>query len=70
MSLVDSYPYITHTHPSASLYRLYRLFVLGWNINFRDELSHPDWAVSSIPEPVDDTNPDPVCRAILAVLTQ
>ena len=48
------------------MYRLYKFFVLGWNINFRDELSHPDWAVSSIPEPVDD----PVRRAVLAVLTQ
>ncbi len=61
--------------PSTSLYRLYEFFVLGWNINFRDELeyfcrSHPDWAISSIPEPVDDANPDPVRRAILAVLTQ
>ncbi|KAF8334505.1 hypothetical protein F5887DRAFT_892644 [Amanita rubescens] len=61
--------------PSASLYRLYEFFVLGWNINFRDELeyfcrSHPDWAISSIPKPVDDPNPDPVRRAILAVLTQ
>ena len=61
--------------PSASFYRLYEFFVLGWNINFRDELeyfcrSHPDWAISSIPEPVDDVNPDPICRAILAVLTR
>ena len=32
--------------------------------------SHPDWAISSIPEPVDDANPDPICCAILAVLTQ
>ncbi|KAK2467216.1 hypothetical protein APHAL10511_000765 [Amanita phalloides] len=70
----------THSDaPSASLYRLYEFFVLGWNINFRDELeyfcrSHPEWAISSIPEPVDDANPDPdpdpVRRAILAVLTQ
>ncbi|KAM6493969.1 hypothetical protein JOM56_010330 [Amanita muscaria] len=61
--------------PSASFYRLYEFLVLGWNIKFRDELeyfcrSHPDWAISSIPEPMDDANPDPVRGAILAVLTQ
>ena len=61
--------------PSASLYRLYEFFILDWNIKFRDELeyfccSHPDWAISSIPEPADDDDPDPVRRVILAVLTQ
>ena len=61
--------------PSASLYRLYEFFILDWNVKFRDELeyfccSHPDWAVSSIPEPADSTNPDPIRRAILAILTQ
>ena len=55
--------------PDTSSLSFYRLYV------FREELeyfccSHPDWAISSIPEPVDDANRDPVRRVILAVLTQ
>jgi len=67
--------------PSASFYRLYEFFVLDWTIQFRNELeyfccSHPDWAVSSIPEPPststsdDDDDDDRIRRAVLAVLTQ
>jgi len=59
--------------PSASFYRLYEFFILDWNVQFRNELeyfccAHPDWAVSSIPDPSDDA--DPVRCAVLAVLTQ
>ena len=61
--------------PLLSFYRLYVFLVRGWNIKFREELeyfccSHPDWAISSIPEPMDVANRDPVRRVILAVLTQ
>jgi len=59
--------------PSASFYRIYEFFILGWNIEFRNELeyfcrSHPDWLVSSIPDPKDHSNP--VRYAIFAVLAQ
>ncbi|KAF8122664.1 hypothetical protein EV363DRAFT_1182140 [Boletus edulis] len=58
--------------PSASLYRIYAFFVLGWTTAFRNELeyfccSHPDWRVSALPDPVD---PDPTRYAVLAVLTR
>ena len=59
--------------PSASFYRIYEFFVLDWTIRLRDELeyfcrSHPEWLVSTIPDPKDYG--DPVRYAILAVLTQ
>ncbi|RPD57593.1 hypothetical protein L226DRAFT_610631 [Lentinus tigrinus ALCF2SS1-7] len=59
--------------PSAAFYRLYELLVLDINIQFRNELeyfctSHPDWSVSSIPDPADFG--DPLRYAVLAVLTQ
>ena len=58
--------------PSASFYRIYEFFVLGWTTAFRNELeyfccSHPDWSVSALPDPID---PDPTRYAVLAVLTQ
>ncbi|THV01285.1 hypothetical protein K435DRAFT_963622 [Dendrothele bispora CBS 962.96] len=59
-------------NPIASFYRIYEFFVLHRNIDFRNELeyfctSHPDWSISSLPDPAD---PDPVRYAILAVLTR
>ncbi|TFK91339.1 hypothetical protein K466DRAFT_457351, partial [Polyporus arcularius HHB13444] len=58
---------------SASFYRIYELFVLDWNIEFRNELEyfccgHPDWSISSIPDPAD--HGDPLRYAVLAVLTE
>ena len=58
--------------PSASFYRIYEFFVLGWTTAFRNELeyfccSHPDWSVSALGDPAD---PDPTRYAVLAVLTQ
>ncbi|KAF9219683.1 hypothetical protein BS17DRAFT_381441 [Gyrodon lividus] len=58
--------------PSASFYRIYEFFVLGWNVAFRNELeyfccSHPDWSVCALPDPAD---PDPLRYTALAVLTQ
>ena len=58
--------------PSASFYRIYEFFVLGWTTAFRNELeyfccSHPDWSVSALADPID---PDPTRYAVLAVLTQ
>ena len=58
--------------PSASFYRIYEFFVLGWTTAFRNEFeyfccSHPDWSVSALPDPID---PDPTRYAVLAVLTQ
>ena len=39
------------------------------SIEFRDELdfccSHPNWAISSIPEPVDDANPGPILTQLM-----
>ncbi|KAK7468302.1 hypothetical protein VKT23_002816 [Stygiomarasmius scandens] len=56
----------------ASFYRIYQFFVLHDVISFRNELeyfccSHPDWAISSLPDPADS---DPLRYAILAVLTR
>ncbi|KAH7903505.1 hypothetical protein BJ138DRAFT_133602, partial [Hygrophoropsis aurantiaca] len=58
--------------PSASFYRIYEFFVLGWNIALRNEFeyfccSHPDWSVCALPDPAD---PDPLRYAALAVLTR
>ena len=58
--------------PSASFYRIYEFFVLGWTTAFRNELeyfccTHPDWSVSALPDPAD---PDPMRYAVLAVLTR
>lgn len=58
--------------PSASFYRIYEFFVLGWTTAFRNELeyfccSHPDWSVSGLPDPADS---DPTRYASLAVLTR
>lgn len=59
--------------PSACLYRTYEFFVLGWTTAFRNELeyfccTHPDWAVSALPDPADPA--DPTRYAVLAVLTR
>jgi len=55
----------------ASLYRIYEFFILDWNIAFRNELEyfsyHPEWTLSSLPDPAD---PDPLRYAILAVLVR
>jgi len=69
--------------PAASFYRIYKFFVLHDNISFRNELeyfcrSHPEWPISSIPEPRtpnannDDPSPpdEQVRYTILAVLTR
>ncbi|KAI9568105.1 hypothetical protein HD554DRAFT_2022877 [Boletus coccyginus] len=58
--------------PSASFYRIYEFFVLGWTTAFRNELeyfccSHPDWSVSGLSDPADS---DPTRYAVLAVLTR
>ena len=57
---------------SASFYRIYEFFVLGWTTAFRNELEyfcccHPDWSVTALPDPAD---PDPTRYAVFAVLTQ
>ncbi|KAK7044148.1 hypothetical protein VNI00_007868 [Paramarasmius palmivorus] len=67
----------TVTYPDtsiASFYRIYIFFVLDWNIAFRNELeyfctSHPDWSISSLPDPGAATT-DPLQYTILAVLTR
>jgi hypothetical protein len=56
---------------TASFYRIYIFFVVNWTTAFRNELeyfctSHPDWAISALPDPAD---PNPLRYAILAVLT-
>ncbi|KAF8550156.1 hypothetical protein OG21DRAFT_1514396 [Imleria badia] len=61
-----------HDSPSASFYRIYEFFVLGWTTAFRNEFeyfccSHPDWSISALPDPAD---PDPTRYAVLAVLTR
>lgn len=58
--------------PTASFYRIYEFFVLGWTTAFRNELeyfccSHPDWSVSALPDP---TDPDPTRYAVFATLTR
>ncbi|KAK1219352.1 hypothetical protein PQX77_017927 [Marasmius sp. AFHP31] len=59
---------------TASFYRIYEFFVLGWLTAFRNELeyfcsSHPEWSISSLPDPGAGTT-DPLQYAILAVLTR
>ncbi|KAG7089405.1 hypothetical protein E1B28_011093 [Marasmius oreades] len=58
--------------PTAAFYRIYEFLVTNHNIHFRNELeyfccSHPNWSISSLPDPKD---PDPLRYAILAVLTK
>lgn len=55
--------------PSASLYRMYEYFVVGYNTGLRSEIeffyNQPTWHVSALPDPED---PDPQRYAILAAL--
>ncbi|EFI28334.1 hypothetical protein CC1G_13863 [Coprinopsis cinerea okayama7 len=69
---------------AACLYRIYTFFVLHDTVAFRNELeyfcrSHPEWAVSSLPDPSasddgpgssDPSNDEQVRYTILAVLTR
>ena len=59
-----------HDTPATSLYRIYELFLIDRNTQFRNELEYfcrqpPYWPVSSIPDLQD---PDPEQYAVLAVL--
>ncbi|KAI5919455.1 hypothetical protein F4810DRAFT_505152 [Camillea tinctor] len=55
--------------PTASLYRMYEYFVVGYTVGLRTEIefffNQPTWAVAAIPDP-DDA--DPQRYAILCVL--
>ncbi|KAI0161735.1 hypothetical protein GGR52DRAFT_137179 [Hypoxylon sp. FL1284] len=57
-----------HT-PTASLYRMYEYWVLGFHMGLRTEVefffNQPTWAIAAIPDPKD---PDPPRYAILSVL--
>ena len=66
--------------PTASFYRIYQFLVVHDNINFRNELeyfccSHPEWSVSSLPDPGaapanEDFSNSQLRYTILAVLTK
>ncbi|KAI2624294.1 hypothetical protein GGR54DRAFT_569281 [Hypoxylon sp. NC1633] len=55
--------------PTASLYRMYEYFVVGYITGLRTEIefffNQPSWAVAAIPDPAD---PDPERYAVLSVL--
>ncbi|KAH9906603.1 hypothetical protein F4778DRAFT_587231 [Xylariomycetidae sp. FL2044] len=55
--------------PTATLYRMYEYFVLGFTQGLRTEIefffNQPSWAVAAIPDPAD---PDPERYAVVSVL--
>ncbi|KAF8542766.1 hypothetical protein BDD12DRAFT_728035, partial [Trichophaea hybrida] len=55
--------------PLASWYRMYQYFVVGLNINLRNEVeyfwNHQDWALAVLPDPHD---PHTARYAVLAIL--
>ncbi|KZV61753.1 hypothetical protein PENSPDRAFT_284401 [Peniophora sp. CONT] len=58
--------------PTASLYRLYEFFIIGWVTAYRNELEyfcrqHPDWAIAELPDPADHY---PLRYTIISVLTR